>query len=46
MDWTLRRAMEKKIGRRVNVKGKDLTPETRLSPRAARDDSRDVRGRN
>ena len=40
MDWRVRRAMEKKVGRRVNVKGKDvtkrltpeMTPETRDDP--------------
>ena len=26
VDWTSSRAVEKKAGRRVNVKGKDLTP--------------------
>ncbi len=27
VDWRLRRAMGKKVGREVNVKGKGLTPE-------------------
>ena len=31
MDWRLKRAMGKKAARRVNVKGKDLTPEN-LTP--------------